>query len=137
MCHKGPYSRFLTTPLLPYSTSPALFRQSQGVFVIHLETGTLSSSCTTCITSVLDAACTSMLNVARVVLTVPVCFVIPVDGTLGAAIPVSQHSLFRTTWHVETRHRSREYHAQRNNESCTDTRFGLNLETLSYPRRVR
>jgi hypothetical protein len=67
-----PHSRFLTTQLLPCSTSPALFRQSHGVFVIPLETRTLSSSCTTCITSVLDAAWTFMLNVARVVLAVSV-----------------------------------------------------------------
>jgi hypothetical protein len=73
---RRPHSRFLTTQLLPYSASPALFRQSPGVLVIPLETRTLSSSCTTCITSVLDAAWTSMLNVARVVSAVPVCFVI-------------------------------------------------------------
>jgi hypothetical protein len=59
---RRPHSRFLTTQLLPYSTSPALFRQSPGVLVIPLETRTLSSSCTTCITSVLDAASRGLLH---------------------------------------------------------------------------
>jgi hypothetical protein len=72
-----PDSISLTRQLLLCSMSPPLFRQSQGIFVIHLDSRTHSNSCTTCITSQSSTQHVLQCSMSPELFRQSVCFVFP------------------------------------------------------------